>query len=89
MTRSLSYDTLKRMPTFIDPLEKLWDALLSREPQQIKQAFDSLDTAGQKAVIDHLNHMMTEEGWLDEQRSSAHLALVTIRQKLTGKAGNK
>ena len=89
MTRSLSYDTLKSMSTFIDPLEKLWGALLSRESQKIKQAFDSLDTASQNAVIAHLNHMATEEGWLDEQRSSAHIALDTIQQKTTGKAGHK
>ena len=81
VTRKPSYDTLKRMSTFIDPLEKLWDALLSREPQRIKQAFDSLDSASQKAVIVHLNKMATEDGWLDEQRSSAHIALDAIQAK--------
>jgi len=73
------------MSTFIDPLEKLWDALLSREPQQIKRAFDALDSVSQKAVIIHLNKMATEDGWLDEQRSSACIALDAIRPKTNPK----
>jgi hypothetical protein len=81
VTCRLTYDTLKRMSTFIDPLEKLWDTLLSREPQQIKHTFDALDNASQMAVIDHLNRMATEEGWLDEQRSSALIALEAIGKK--------
>jgi hypothetical protein len=73
------------MSTFIDPLEKLWDTLLSREPQKIKHTFDALDNASQMAVIDHLNRMATEEGWLDEQRSSALIALEAIGKKASPK----
>jgi len=73
------------MSTLIDPLEKLWNALLSRDAQQIKSTFDSLDDASQKAVIEHLNHMATEDGWLDEQRASANTALDTIQPKAAPK----
>jgi hypothetical protein len=62
-------------------LEKLWADLLSRKPKQIQAAFDTLDHASRKAVLDHLKHMALDEGWQPEQRDSASAALQTIEER--------
>jgi hypothetical protein len=59
-------------------LEILWDALLSRDPDQIRAAFVSLDPDSQKVVIGHLHRMAEEEGWHPEQVISAKEALLSI-----------
>lgn len=63
------------MNTPQDPLEILWDGLLSRQPDQIQKAFDSLEADEQAAVRIHLQRMATKGGWHPEQRRSAQMAL--------------
>ena len=58
-----------------DPLEILWDSLLSRQPAQIRAAYASLTGAEQQAVLNHLRRMAQEPGWNPEQRKSAQAAL--------------
>ena len=55
--------------------EQLWEDLLSRQPETIKEAFASLDPSDQKAVLAHLQRMVGESGWQTEQRLSARVAL--------------
>jgi hypothetical protein len=63
------------MPNFYDPVEILWEALLSRQPDQIQAAFIILDSGSQRQVLQHLRDMKTDEGWQPEQRFSAQAAL--------------
>ncbi len=58
-----------------EQLEHVWDHLLSRHPESIREAFESLDPSTQKVVLDHLKHMSTDSGWQPEQRESAQVAL--------------
>ncbi len=58
-----------------DPLEKLWDDLLSRQENQIRAAYQELTSEEQDAVLEHLQRMVSEPGWHPEQRLSAHAAL--------------
>ncbi len=59
----------------IDPLQVLWDKLLSREPAQVQAAYRALDPASQKNVLAHLRRMVSEDGWHLEQVKSARAAL--------------
>jgi hypothetical protein len=59
-------------------LEKAWDDLLSREPDRIESRFQSLDEKSQKVVLEHLNLMVTDEGWHPVQVISAQKALETL-----------
>ena len=59
-------------------LEQAWDDLLSREPKRIESRFKSLESKSQKAVIEHLNAMVTESGWHPVQVISAQKALNTL-----------
>lgn len=59
-------------------LENLWDALLSRNPERIRQAFAGLDAEERQAVQTHLQRMATEPGWHPEQRLSAQTALESL-----------
>ncbi len=59
-------------------LENLWEDLLSRQPHRVLAAFISLDASEQKAVLNHLQHMLDEPGWHAEQRLSAQAALLAI-----------
>lgn len=58
--------------------EQFWDNILSRDPVQILEAFRSLDTPSRQAVLNHLQSMAKEDGWLSEQRLSANIALEAI-----------
>ncbi len=58
-----------------DPLEVFWDAILSRQPEQILAAFTPLDSTQRQQLIAHLQRMVTESGWQPEQRESARAAL--------------
>lgn len=66
-----------------DPLEVLWNKLLSRNPKQIRAAFAGLDAASQTEVLQHLQRMSTEEGWHPEQRKSAEAALAALNMPQT------
>lgn len=59
-------------------LENLWEQLLSRNPQQVRAAYDSLSTDQQAVVAAHLRRMATEPGWHIEQQRSAAAALEAI-----------
>ncbi|MRR31618.1 hypothetical protein EG834_15105 [bacterium] len=58
-----------------DPLEIFWDAILSRQPDQILAAFTPLDSIQRQQLIAHLQRMVIEDGWHPEQRKSARAAL--------------
>jgi hypothetical protein len=70
-----------------DPLsiEQLWDDLLSRQPDQIDSMFNHLNQSERRKVIEHLNRMLTEEGWHPEQKKSAVIALQRIEKFTEGK----
>lgn len=59
----------------LDPIEDLWDGLLSRQPELVRAAFSSLDLAERSAVLAHLQRIVSEAGWHPEQRLSAQAAL--------------
>ena len=61
-----------------DQIERLWDDLLSRQPQLIRAAFASLNASDQKAVLAHLHHMVKDTGWQPEQKISAEFAIQTL-----------
>ena len=61
-----------------DQLERIWDNLLSRQPEVITATFSSLDSRNRKAVIMHLQCMMSETGWQPEQQSSAKAAIQAL-----------
>lgn len=59
-------------------VEEIWDALLSREPQRIKEAYRQLSPSEQAAVMAHLDKMVHESGWQNEQIISAQAALKVL-----------
>lgn len=59
-------------------LEKTWNAILSRDKVEILRAFNALDQASRKAMVDHLQKMTSESGWHPEQAKSARSALQAI-----------
>jgi hypothetical protein len=61
-----------------DPLETIWDSLLSQEPEQIRIVFATLDQASQRSILLHLKRMVTEPGWMSVQQQSAQFALNTL-----------
>jgi hypothetical protein len=61
-----------------DYLELLWDNLLSRQPDQIREAFGALSPVEQQAVLAHLKRIVNEPGWHSEQRLSAQAALSAL-----------
>ena len=61
-----------------NPLEIVWDALLSRQPAQVQAAYAALDPASQQVVLAHLRRMTTEPGWHPEQIQSAQAALAAL-----------
>ncbi len=69
------------MDTSHADLEKIWDELLSGDPDQVRLAFNSLDAESQKEVIKHLQRMASEAGWQPEQRQSAQAALNALENQ--------
>jgi hypothetical protein len=61
-----------------EKLERLWEDLLSRQPDRIWKAFASLGAPDQEAVLAHLHCMISETGWQPEQRASARAAIKAI-----------
>lgn len=59
-------------------IEDLWEALLSREAEQIRRAYLGLANEEQQAVVAHLRNMAEEPGWHPEQVISARAALQAI-----------
>lgn len=64
-----------------DPLEILWDGLLSRDPKRILATYSGLDPESQQVVIEHLLRMTREDGWHPEQIQSAQTALDTLNSE--------
>lgn len=62
-----------------DPLETIWDGLLSQDPSMIKRVYNTLNSDSQNNVLLHLQRMMSEAGWLPIQRQSAQIALDVLR----------
>ena len=60
--------------------EELWDHLLCRQAEQILSVYQELSKTEQIAIRNHLKQMTLEEGWHDEQRISAQVALTTISE---------
>jgi len=65
-----------------EQLELLWNALLSRQPELIRKAFESLDLTSRKNIIAHLQNMVNEPGWQPEQRISAKDALQALENHM-------
>jgi hypothetical protein len=63
------------------PVEIVWEKILSRDAEQIKETFSSLDIASQANVLAHLRVICEEEGWHPEQKISAQTALDTIESE--------
>ena len=63
---------------YSDELESLWDALLSRQPELIREAYAGLSAEEQGSLLAHLRRMAEEPGWHAEQRTSARAALEVI-----------
>ena len=60
-------------------LDDLWSALLSREAEQVRLAYRSLDAEQQRSVRAHMLRMVHEPGWHEEQRISAKAALEALQ----------
>lgn len=62
-----------------DYLERLWDRLLSRNPEQILQAFEELEVSERGLILAHLQRMVTEPDWHPEQQISAQAAVAALK----------
>ena len=67
-----------------DPLEILWDGLLSRDVERIRATFAELDETAQQFVLEHLLRMTREDGWHAEQVESAQAALQALHTDTPG-----
>lgn len=61
------------------PTEILWQNILSRKPERIRQTFLALTTKEKITVRAHLIKMTTEDGWQPVQIESAQAALKAIK----------
>jgi len=61
-----------------DLLEQMWDKILSRLPEDVREAFHDLEVHEQQAILEHLQRMVSEPGWHVEQRISAQAALAAL-----------
>ena len=66
------------MNTEWNEIVNVWEMLLSREPDWIEKAFVSLHPDQKRAVLIHLQKMVSEPGWQPEQQTSAQIALDTL-----------
>lgn len=67
------------MPHIADPLEKLWNALLSRDEKVIRAAYDTCTQSERHNILSHLKKMTAEQGWQEEQVNSAKFALKVLK----------
>ena len=61
------------------PTEILWNNILSRKPERIRETFLSLNMQEKITVRAHLIKMTTEDGWQPAQIESARTALEAIK----------
>lgn len=66
-----------------EPIQYTWEALLSRQPEQVLSAYQHATPAEQAAILIHLQRMTSEDGWQPEQKLSAQIALQVITQAQT------
>ena len=59
-------------------LEQIWDGILSREEDRIRQTYLALDKNSRIIVLEHIKKMTSEQGWHPEQVKSAGAALEVI-----------
>ncbi len=71
-----------------DPLQSIWDGILSSKPDLIRETFDTLEPSKQSAVLAHLHRMVAEDGWHPSQQASANVALQTLEATHTKNRGN-
>jgi hypothetical protein len=67
--------------TSSDPLESLWERLLSGDKDLVISAYALLEPEEQQAVVAHLRRMAIEPGWQPEQRGSALAALAALGER--------
>lgn len=62
-------------------IEDFWGKILSEDPVQIRAAYLALPAGDERdAVYEHLQAMVTEDGYAEVQRESAGAALQVIEQ---------
>jgi hypothetical protein len=67
--------------TTMDPLDDVWEALLSGEPARIRRAWSGLTDEEALSVLAHLARMRDEDGWAPAQREAAAQALQILRDQ--------
>jgi hypothetical protein len=65
-------------------IDQLWDHILSRDPRLITSVFKHLTHSEQASVMEHLQKMVAENGWLPVQKESAQAALQVIDELQKG-----
>ena len=67
---------------FDKELERIWNGVLSKDPDTIQKTYRSLDKASKSVILQHLERMVTEEGWVEAQAAAAQAALTAIKAML-------
>jgi hypothetical protein len=62
----------------MNSIDRLWDALLSRDFALIQKTYKHLNEKDQKVIMDHLIKMTIDFGWHSEQKRSAEIAIDAI-----------
>lgn len=70
------------MDDYLDSIDHLWYALLSRQVDLVRKAYHSLQEDEKQAILKHLQQMASQEGWHPEQRLSAQQALLALGDDL-------
>jgi len=64
----------------MNDFQDLWTALLSSDAGLIRRVWGDLTDDEAKSVVAHLNKMVDEEGYSEEQKGAARKALEAIRE---------
>ncbi len=75
------------MNDILPPLETLWERLLSRDAELIRNTFEQIAPEDRQTALEHLQRMASEPGWHLEQRLSAQAALETLGNQKGKPAG--
>jgi len=59
--------------------ETMWENLLSRRREDILGVWGLLNADERASVMSHLNRMVEDEGWTEQQRESARVARDVLR----------
>jgi hypothetical protein len=63
-----------------DDLEELWSGLLSCDAGLVRRIWNDLTDDEAQAVAEHLQKMVTEEGFSEDQKQAAQAALEAIKE---------